>query len=157
MKKPGLVGAAILMLVALAACEKPSEGDCKKAISNIRRLLGTDKMTEDTGQSAAWVRSCRGSAKQSSVSCAMEASTVDQLKRCGLLKAADFDELLDTPPGPGSAKVPALAPDAAPAPPAGDAGAGDAGAVTPPAGDAAAPGVDAVAAPLPAPKAPASP
>lgn len=98
----------ILLLVlttgALAACDKPSEGDCKKAIANIRLLLGTDKLTEDTGQSAAWVRSCQGSAKKSSVNCAMEASTLDQLKRCGLIKAED----LESPPaGSASGSAPA--------------------------------------------------
>jgi hypothetical protein len=85
---------------ALVACDKPSEGDCKKAINNIRVLLGTDKLTEDTGQTAAWIRSCQGSAKKSSVKCAMEASTVDQLKRCGMLKNVD----LEPAEGSGSAK-----------------------------------------------------
>lgn len=88
---------SLLAVCALTACDKPSETDCKKAIANIRLLLGTDKMTEDTGQSAAWVRSCQGSAKKSSVKCAMEASTVDQLKRCGLIKAEDLE-----PPAQGS-------------------------------------------------------
>lgn len=82
----------------LAACDKPSDTDCKKAIANIRLLLGTDKMTEDTGQSAAWVRSCQGSAKKSSVKCAMEASTVDQLKRCGLLEPEDIEPPPAEPP-----------------------------------------------------------
>ena len=86
----------------VAACDKPSEADCKKAIANIRVLVGTDKMTEDTGQSAAWVRSCQGSAKKSSVKCAMEASTLDQLKRCGLIKAEDFEA-----PASGSGSAPA--------------------------------------------------
>ena len=86
---------------ALAACSKPSETECKKAIANIRALLGTDKLTEDTGQSAAWVRSCQGSAKKESVKCAMEASTLDQLKRCGLLKPEDLEPPAE---GSGSAK-----------------------------------------------------
>ncbi len=91
---------ALVAVYTLAACDKPSEGDCKKAIANIRALLGTDKMTDDAGETAAWVRSCRGSAKKSTVHCAMEASTIDQLKRCGLLKATDFE---GTEIGTGSA------------------------------------------------------
>jgi hypothetical protein len=86
---------------ALVACDKPSEGDCKKAINNIRVLLGTDKLTEDTGQTAAWIRSCQGSAKKTSVKCAMEASTVDQLERCGILKGVDLEPPAE---GTGSAK-----------------------------------------------------
>ena len=45
------------LALALAACSKPSEGECKRAIANIRALMGTDRLTEDTGQTAAWVRS----------------------------------------------------------------------------------------------------
>ena len=92
-----IVMLALLSSAALIACDKPSEGDCKKAINNIRVLLGTDKLTEDTGQTAAWVRSCQGSAKKSSVKCAMEASTVEQLERCGILKGVDLE-----PPASGS-------------------------------------------------------
>ena len=94
MKKLQLVMFA-LVVAGLAACDKPSETDCKKAIANIRLLLGTDKMTDDAGQSAAWVRSCQGSAKKSTVKCAMEASTVDQLKRCGLVKEEDLQVLME--------------------------------------------------------------
>ncbi len=120
-----LVGGALLCLVSLAGCDKPSEGDCKKAIANIRRLLGTDNLTEDAGQSAAWIRSCRGNAKRSSVKCAMEASTVDQLRRCGLLADADFADL-EEPARPApvdAAAAPPPSPDAGPAAPTdGDAG-----------------------------------
>ena len=94
---------SLLAVCALAACDKPSATDCKKAIANIRVLLGTDKLTDDAGQSAAWVRSCQGSAKKSSVKCAMEASTVDQLKRCGLLKAEDLEAPAE---GSGAPKKP---------------------------------------------------
>jgi len=100
-----------LTMVALVGCKKPSEGDCKRAIANIRALLGTDKLTEDSGQNSAWVRSCRGSAKKESVQCAMEASTLDQLKRCGLLKGEELDELMAPVGGP-----PAPVVDAAVAP-----------------------------------------
>ncbi len=150
-----LVGGALLCLVSLAGCDKPSEGDCKKAIANIRRLLGTDNLTEDAGQSAAWIRSCRGNAKKSSVKCAMEASTVDQLRRCGLLADEDFAELAEPArPAPvDAAAAPSPSPDAGPAAPTdGDAGAtGGSAAPSPAAGEPATP-----AAPV-APTAPAPP
>ncbi|MBZ0238417.1 MAG: hypothetical protein K8M05_39255, partial [Deltaproteobacteria bacterium] len=88
---------SLLAAVGLAACDKPSEGDCRKAIENIRRLLGTDTLTEDTGQTAAWIRSCVGSARKSSVKCAMEASTVEALQRCGLVKPEDMKDLAPAP------------------------------------------------------------
>ncbi|MBE7448761.1 MAG: hypothetical protein HS111_07695 [Kofleriaceae bacterium] len=139
-----LVGGALLCLVSLAGCDKPSEGDCKKAIANIRRLLGTDNLTEDAGQSAAWIRSCRGNAKRSSVKCAMEASTVDQLRRCGLLADADFADLEEPArPAPVDAAAAPPPPDAGPAAPTdGDAGPaaptdGDAGPAAPTGGGAA--------------------
>ncbi|MCL4224674.1 MAG: hypothetical protein KJZ91_09460 [Myxococcales bacterium] len=151
-----LVGGALLCLVSLAGCDKPSEGDCKKAIANIRRLLGTDNLTEDAGQSAAWIRSCRGNAKRSSVKCAMEASTVDQLRRCGLLADADFADL-EEPARPApvdAAAAPPPSPDAGPAAPTD----GDAGPAAPTDGDAgpAAP-TGGGAAPSPAAGAPAAP
>ena len=100
--------------LSLAACNKPSEGDCKKAIGNIKTLLGTDRMSTDSGVSAAWIRTCRGGAKKSSVKCAMEASTIDQLRRCGILKNPEIDALLSEPapaPIPTSAAPPAAGHD----------------------------------------------
>ena len=112
MKNGFLIAAA---LIGLVACNKPSEGDCKKAIANIRTLLGTDRMSSDTGVSAAWVRSCRGNAKKSSVQCAMEASTVEQLGRCGLLKADEIELLIKEEREKAAAPPPA--PPAQPPPP----------------------------------------
>jgi len=77
-----------------AACNKPSESDCKRAIQNIRVLLGTDKLSQNSSSNAAWVRSCRGNAKKSSVKCAIEASTIEQLQRCGLLEGEEMDEMI---------------------------------------------------------------
>jgi len=91
---------SVFAVVALAACDKPSESDCRRAIENIRALLGTDKLTEDSGQTAAWIRSCVGSAKKTSVRCAMEASTVEALQRCGLVAPEDMEEL-----APGTACI----------------------------------------------------
>lgn len=126
-----------LAMFALVGCSKPSEGDCKRAIANIRALLGTDKLTEDSGQNSAWVRSCRGSAKKESVKCAMEASTVEQLKRCGLLKGEELDELMAPIPGPVAPQVDAAV---APAPVTDAAPVSDAAPVVDPAAPATGPG-----------------
>ena len=81
-------------VLLFGACEKPSESECKKAVTNIRQIMGTSKMSIDGAQDAAWVRSCRGTAKKTSVSCAIAAKSLDGLKTCGLLKGADLDELM---------------------------------------------------------------
>lgn len=83
-----------LAVALFGACDKPSEANCKRAVTNIRQLMGTSKMSIDGAQDAAWVRSCRGTAKEASVSCAIEAKSLDGLKTCGLLKGADLDELM---------------------------------------------------------------
>jgi len=79
----------LMIAMALAfmamSCEKPSEDDCRKAIANMRRLLGTDKATDANDMEAA-VRSCRGNSHKKTVTCAIAAQSVDELKACGLLK-----------------------------------------------------------------------
>ena len=71
----------------LAACDKPKEEDCRKAIENIRRLMGTDKLSAASGANdiESSVRRCRGNSNKKSVQCAIAAQTVDDLKKCGLL------------------------------------------------------------------------
>jgi hypothetical protein len=98
----------LLLFVALvfagSACNKPSEDDCRKAIEKIRELTGTDKI-EGTEDVETAVRSCRGSATKESVKCAMEASSLEQLERCGLMKKEDIEALegIDTGSGSGTA------------------------------------------------------
>ena len=71
----------------LAACDKPKEEDCRKAIENIRRLMGTDKLSTGAGANdlEGSVRRCRGNSNKKSVGCAIAAQTVEDLKKCGLL------------------------------------------------------------------------
>jgi hypothetical protein len=87
------LASVFLGLVVLAGCDKPSERDCRRAIGNIRKLMGTSQMTLADGQDAAWLRSCKGAAKKKSVMCAINATTTDQLKACGLLKGEQLEEL----------------------------------------------------------------
>ena len=80
----GRIAAMALGLgIALGACDKPSEDDCRRAIENIKRLSGTDKQLDDAG-TASWIRKCRGNSKKETVDCAMNAQTREGLERCGI-------------------------------------------------------------------------
>ncbi len=64
-----------------AACNRPSEADCQLALSNIRRILGTEN--NDFGKSPdVALRACRGNGRKESVACAIRAKTVDDLNAC---------------------------------------------------------------------------
>jgi hypothetical protein len=82
-----------LGLVGMAGCDKPSEASCKKAVANIRELFGTARMSVDVVADSAWIRACRATAKHSSVKCATDARSLEQLKGCGLLKGKQLEEL----------------------------------------------------------------
>ena len=84
--------AFIAVMLLAGSCNKPSAGDCRKAIEKIRELTGTAKI-EGTSDIEAAIRSCRGNASKKSVQCAMDASSLEQLERCGLLTAEEIKEL----------------------------------------------------------------
>jgi hypothetical protein len=89
-----LVGS--LLLLGGAACDKPSEDDCKEAVGRIRKLHGNER--DDPAVERAAIRSCRGSASKESVNCIKKAETVDQLKECeGGLYEKLFPEPVKTP------------------------------------------------------------
>jgi hypothetical protein len=76
---------ALMLLVAAlglfgAACDKPSEDDCKAAVSRIRKLHGNEN--DDPGIERAAIRSCRGSASKDSVKCIINAKDIEGLKSC---------------------------------------------------------------------------
>jgi hypothetical protein len=90
--------ALIVLVLLLAGCKnKPSEESCKKAIDNMRRLLGTSTYTADT---SADVRRCRSRSSHASVDCAGNAKTLDDLHKC---EFAHFDTPGEPTPGSGSA------------------------------------------------------
>lgn len=76
--------AVVLVVVGLGACDKPSEVDCRKAIANMQTLLGTDKLLATEDLQAA-VRRCKGSSSKKSVQCAIDATSIDALDKCGLM------------------------------------------------------------------------
>ena len=130
--------AVVLGLLMLAgACDKPSEENCRKALSNVRALLGTGSPEADVQGD---VRRCRGGSNKKTVDCAMHATSIDQLKACGFFKVPPKKE---GDAGSGSAP-------SAPAAPAGTAPAPAAPAPAEPA-----PTAPAGTAPAPAPAAPA--
>lgn len=85
-------------LCALAACDKPTDADCRKAIANMQHLLGTENLNTDKGVEGD-VRACREGSKKPAVACAIKAQTLDELKGC------DFYKVPSKPAaGSGSAK-----------------------------------------------------
>ncbi len=88
-------------LLALAACNKPSEDDCRKAVERIRELTGTNKI-EQTDDIEVAVRSCRGNATKESVQCAIEAGSLEKLAACGILKKEDLEALTGSGDSSGS-------------------------------------------------------
>lgn len=84
------------LVLSFTGCNKPTEESCRKAISNMKSLLGTDSLNSDI---AGDVRRCRGGSSKKVVDCAIAATSQDQLRACGFP--------LKVPPaaaGSGSAK-----------------------------------------------------
>jgi len=70
--------------LGLAACNKPSDADCRKAITNMQALLGTSKLNE--GGIESEVRSCKGGSSKEAVACAIKAATLEELRACDFMK-----------------------------------------------------------------------
>ena len=82
----GVVLGAILSVAGMAslgACNKPEAEDCRKAIANMQRLLGTDAAAKNVDNEGE-VRRCKGGSTRESVACAIKATTLDELKACEL-------------------------------------------------------------------------
>jgi len=82
----------IFALLFAGACNKPSEGDCRKALERIRELTGTANIQGGADVEAA-VRSCRGNSSKEQVKCAMEASSLEQLERCGIVGKEELEAI----------------------------------------------------------------
>lgn len=74
-----------LLTSSLVACDKPDEDSCRQAIQNMRRLMGTEKLS-DNDQLEGEVRRCKGGSSKKAVKCAAEATTYEQLRDCGFTK-----------------------------------------------------------------------
>jgi hypothetical protein len=69
---------------ASAGCNKPAAEDCRAAIANMQKLLGTDAAAKN-GDNEGEVRRCKGGSTTEAVACAMKAATLDELKACGFM------------------------------------------------------------------------
>ena len=136
----------VLAVLALAACDKPTPEDCRKALSNMQRLLGTEHLNTDANLEGE-VRRCRGGSKRKAVECAIKATTLDELRACDFEKVPGKETLKgmgsDVPAG-SAAMAPAGSAAMAPAgsaamAPAGSAAMTPAGSASPAATGSAAP------------------
>lgn len=75
----------VVLGLASAGCEKPSEEDCRKAIANMQTLLGTDKLLAAEDLQGA-IRRCKGSSSKKAVTCAIDATSLDALQQCDFMK-----------------------------------------------------------------------
>ena len=75
----------VVLVAALGACNKPSEANCKKALANMRTLLGTDSAITNTDTQGD-VRRCVGGSNKKSVECAVKATTREELYKCDFIK-----------------------------------------------------------------------
>ena len=77
---------AVLVSLGLAtACNKPSDASCRKAISNLRALIGTDSPTSNTDIEGD-IRRCKGGSTKKAVDCAAKATSLDELRACDFMK-----------------------------------------------------------------------
>lgn len=107
----------VLLMVAAAAfgcATKPSEDECRKAISNMQVLMGTENLG-DSEMIESQVRRCKGGSSKKSVQCAIKAQTLDDLRKCEFFKLPPNTQL---PGATGSAGAAGSAGSAA-TPPAG--------------------------------------
>jgi hypothetical protein len=74
---------AVGLAAALAGCNaKPTEEQCQRAVTNIRKVTGQSQ-TEGGSALGAAVRSCRAQSNRDTVECYIAAQSVDQLFACG--------------------------------------------------------------------------
>jgi len=103
----------VLAVLTSSACKgKPTDAECRAAISNMEKVLGTEALSRNTDTEGE-VRRCRGGSSKAAVTCAAKAATLEDLKACAFM----------TPKTPSAAPAeptvsPAAPPAAPPAPPA---------------------------------------
>jgi hypothetical protein len=98
---------ASLCLVALGCTTKPSEEECRQAITNMTRLMGTENL-RDHEMIESQVRRCKGGSTKKSVDCAIQARSLDDLRKCDFYKVPEGAKGIGTvedPAPPGGAAV----------------------------------------------------
>jgi hypothetical protein len=77
--------ACLLSIAFLVGCNKPTEEDCKKAIENVQKILGTEHLQTDI---PGEIRRCRGGSSKTKVACAMAATSLEGLRACDFMKGS---------------------------------------------------------------------
>lgn len=80
----GIAGAA------LSGCNKPTEEECRAAITNMEKLLGTEAAARNADNEGE-VRRCRGGSSKAAVACAGKAATLEELKACAFMSPKKTD------------------------------------------------------------------
>jgi hypothetical protein len=102
MKRKRLIAVAIAAAaLSAAACNKPSEESCRKALANMQRLMGTENLRDDAAIEGE-VRRCKGGSKKEAVDCAIKAQSFAELKLCNFYHLPD-NELPSSLRGSGAA------------------------------------------------------
>ena len=102
-----------------AACNKPSADECRQAIANMEKLLGTEAASRNVDNEGE-VRRCRGGSSKAAVTCAGKATSADELRACAFMTPKNAASATK-PTAPASPPSPApTAPPTPPAPPAPD-------------------------------------
>jgi hypothetical protein len=86
MKRFLFVATLVLGGSVLAGCNKPTPEDCRAAITNMEKLLGTEasaRAADNEGE----IRRCRGGSSKEAVACAAKATTVEELKACTFMSS----------------------------------------------------------------------
>ena len=81
MKRFALV---LAVLASLGACNKPTPEECRAAILNMEKLLGTEAAARNVDNEGE-IRRCRGGSSKEAVTCAGKAATLEDLKACAFM------------------------------------------------------------------------
>ena len=100
--RPLLVATAALALAA--GCNKPSKDECRKAIENMRVLMGTEMLNTDV---EGEVRRCNGGSSKAAVDCATKATSLDQLRDCKFMHVPGKSGAAPAAPGSAAPAAPA--------------------------------------------------
>ena len=80
-----IVAAVAVVGLASTGCNKPAEQDCRKAIQHMQELIGTSSVNRSDAEIEGEVRRCRGGSSREAVACAIQATTIEQLKACAFM------------------------------------------------------------------------
>ena len=81
LRATGVVLGVLAGIGVAGGCNKPAAEDCRQAIANMQKLLGTDTAAKNADNESE-VRRCKGGSTSAAVACAAKASSLDELKAC---------------------------------------------------------------------------